>query len=441
MRLFRSLPRNRLRLDFSLETAEERLNFLNSYLPTITFELDEHETETLSDYILWGKNKEGLNIQQEGIATLKEWAPGAQTESLDGLMEIPGFQESKLQKIGGTHYKTKRIVFDREDALKKAPAHLIPVFQNLFQQIDETELLINFYELRIGKRKNPPRQPLLNRFEEEEILELEKKAEKVTPRKYLQLRHFLVELRTEQYTYYDSVATSIMPHAETHVDFEDGNLQFGEDFPVRPFGLLNNSTLAQKIFIWPPDPYIYTEDELKQISELIWKEAPKDALNFENPEHILALYKNYNELLDEVDKDPDQIYGAAASIIQTLKFYESIAKLSDLQRELLQMKIENLSNNQIKDILNQKYGTTYNDNYISTIYRQKILPSIAEAATYHKQVMENIFYPENFKRCKDCGRLLLRSPDFFMRQKKATDGFAPRCKQCQKIKREERKLG
>jgi hypothetical protein len=50
------LPKNRLRLDFSLQTTEERLKFLESYLPTLTFTPDEHETETLSDYVLWGKN-------------------------------------------------------------------------------------------------------------------------------------------------------------------------------------------------------------------------------------------------------------------------------------------------------------------------------------------------------------------------------------------------
>jgi len=84
------LPRNRLRLDFSLETTSERLAFLNSYLPTIKFEPDDHEIETLSDYILWGKNKDGLNAQQEGITTIKEWAP-SQVDSIEGLIEQPGF--------------------------------------------------------------------------------------------------------------------------------------------------------------------------------------------------------------------------------------------------------------------------------------------------------------------------------------------------------------
>ena len=82
---------NRLRLNFALETAEERLKFLDSYLPTLKFEPNEHELETLSDYLLWGKNEKGLNSQQDGNITLKEWAPSQNIESLEGLMEIPGF--------------------------------------------------------------------------------------------------------------------------------------------------------------------------------------------------------------------------------------------------------------------------------------------------------------------------------------------------------------
>ena len=82
---------NRLKLDFSLDSTEERLNFVESYLPTIDFELTPHESETLSDYILWGKNSNtGLNAQQEGIVKLKEWAP-AQVDSIEGLIETPGF--------------------------------------------------------------------------------------------------------------------------------------------------------------------------------------------------------------------------------------------------------------------------------------------------------------------------------------------------------------
>lgn len=436
------MPSNRLRLDFSLQTTEERLRFLESYLPTLTFIPNEHESETLSDYILWGKNPEtGLNAQQEGNIILKEWAPNTNVESLEGLMEIPGFQEARLRNIGGPHYRTKRIVFNRDEALRKATPYIKSILQDLFEEIDRTELTINYYELKTGKRQNPPRESLLKRFSAVEREELEEKAAHINARKYLQLRHHLVELRTEQYTYRDSIQTTIMPHSEVHIESDSDNIRIDEDIEVRPFGIHDNSVLSQKIFRWPPAPQLFTETELKRVSEYIWREPDKTkpVINFEDPAHILTLYKHYHELITEGDEDPHQIYGSAAAIIRTLQFYESMARLTDLQRELLHMKIDHKTNSEIREYINSKYGTAYNENYISTIYRQKILPTIAQAAAFHKLTMENIFYPEAFKTCKDCGSLLLRAPEFFMRQAKSRDGFSPRCKICQKKLLERRK--
>ena len=166
---------NRLRLDFSLNTTEERLDFVESYLPTLDFQLTEHETETLSDYILWGKNSDGQNVQQEGIIKLKEWAP-QNVDSIEGLMDVPGFQEARLQPLHGTHYRAKRVVFNRKDALSKAPPYYQELLITLFNEIDRTELLINYYDLLHGKRKTPPRASLTSRFSEEELNTLKDKA-------------------------------------------------------------------------------------------------------------------------------------------------------------------------------------------------------------------------------------------------------------------------
>lgn len=433
------MPKNRLRLDFSLQTAEERLNFLNSYLPTITFEPDEHEQETLSDYILWGKNKNGLNTQQEGSVILKEWTT-SKVDSIDGLMEMPGFQESKLQKLGDTHYKIPRVIFNREEALKKSPPHLKAIFEELFAQIDYIELVINYYDLQSGKRKTPPRDSLLVKFSEEKRQKCMQKAASLTQRQYLKMRHRLVELRTEQYTYRDCISSTILPHSEVQTISTEETFRFDEDIKVLPLGLNDNSPWAKKIFNISPDPFSFTEADLKKVSNLIWNSKnSKMTLNFEDPTHLLALYRSYKELKFEAEQDPNQIYSSTAAVFRTLQFYENSARLNDLQREILHLKINQVQNLSIAQYINKKYGTTYNDNYISTIFRRKILPTIAEAATYHKMVIDNIFYPENFKRCKDCGQLFLRAPEFFMRQHKAPDGFSPRCKRCQKIKREQEK--
>lgn len=357
-------------------------------------------------------------------------------------MEQPGFQESKFTQLNATHYRTKRIVFDREDTLKKAPPHLIPVFNELFAQIDYIELVINYYDLLHGKRTTPPRESLLKNFSEEKRQQCEQKAAALNQRQYLKMRHRLVELRTEQYTYRDSVYNTILPRVDTHIETESP-LRFDSDIEVRPFGLNDGSKWAQKVFKLPPDPFAFNEKELQKISDIIWKPAIQNNqlyFDFCNQEHILMLYKNYSIFETEMENDPDHINSSSAAVFRTLKFYEDSARLNDLQHELLQMKIHGVSNTKIASTLNQKYGTSYNDNYISTIYRKKIIPTIADSARLHRLIMENIFYPENFKKCKDCGQLYLRDPEFFIKQHKAPDGYAPRCKRCSKKKREEEKI-
>jgi hypothetical protein len=62
---------NRLKLDFSLQTNEERSQFLQEYLSQkmfIDYPPDEEELETMADYILWGKDPEtGKNGKQMGL--------------------------------------------------------------------------------------------------------------------------------------------------------------------------------------------------------------------------------------------------------------------------------------------------------------------------------------------------------------------------------------
>lgn len=251
------------------------------------------------------------------------------------------------------------------------------------------------------------------------------------------MRHRLVELRTEQYTYRDSVINTIMPHPTN--DFTESKIyEHEKDIEILPFGVHDGTEWGDKVFSLEPDPNKFTEQDLRRVTQLLWKEKNTErALNFENPDHILILYRQYHELELAAQRDPKQHYSRAAGIFMTLKYYEKLAKLDDKQRDILYMKRNKFQNVDIAAYINNKYNTTYNDNYISTIYRQKVLPMVAQAATLHYKIMQNIFYPEEFKKCRDCGRLLWRSADFFMRQRKAPDGFAPRCKACSRIRRRE----
>ena len=52
---------NRLKLDFSLETAKERAAFIETYIVQFP-DLTPSEASTIADYLLWGKTEEGVAL-------------------------------------------------------------------------------------------------------------------------------------------------------------------------------------------------------------------------------------------------------------------------------------------------------------------------------------------------------------------------------------------
>ena len=78
------------------------------------------------------------------------------------------------------------------------------------------------------------------------------------------------------------------------------------------------------------------------------------------------------------------------------------------------MKINKQKNQDIADIINKKYGKSYTANYISTIFRQKIIPRINETAQFHAFIIENMCFEENFKKCNGCGKILLVDADLYI---------------------------
>ena len=160
--------KNRLKLDFTLESARERVDFVNTYIVQFT-DLTQGEAATIADYLLWGKDEEGNALGADaGLET--RWTKADESESLDAVLENPALANIQLRSLNdATVYKKPRETFDRARTRKEAPDYLLSTFENLWRLIDEVDLEIGFYEERIGKRDKPPREELLKRFSEEEI--------------------------------------------------------------------------------------------------------------------------------------------------------------------------------------------------------------------------------------------------------------------------------
>ena len=168
---------NRLKLDFSLSTDKERQAFLTNYLESEIFRdrpPTPDELETMADYLLWGKNEEGLNGKQQGLdlKTKHGTWDDSPVDSLDELMEQPTFNEASLSPLGTTRYVTKKQVFSREEALRDAPDYLKPQLADLFREIDRLDYQIEWYELQHGRRTKEIRAELTKQFSEEELLSM-----------------------------------------------------------------------------------------------------------------------------------------------------------------------------------------------------------------------------------------------------------------------------
>lgn len=441
---------NRLNLNFSLNSIEDRRDFINSYLNEFIKEnqiLTKKELETCADYILWGKESDGLNLVQKKelqIDTRHDtWKADAKVDSLEELLDNAVFSENSILYPNEPPVKIVRRVFDREKELNRAPSYLKEELSNLFKQIDRTELLINFYELHHGKRKNPPREELFSLFTQNEILDLEEKGQDLTQFSYLKLKHLLVELRRQQYGIKDLYApllfkdSNSMPRAKPEETFT-----FETDVPVFPLGLKSrfNKDSLFKDWLNPQDLKL---SELKEISNLIWEKKKKEKelqlsgkrfFDFRKPSHLKQLIKFYYELEDMALRR--HLQNTTIQFLNTFYFYVRKANLNEIQTEILKLKLKRFQNKDIAAAINSKFNKNYTRNYISTIFYRQVLKEISLAAERHLEFMENVFFPENFKTCTFCGRSFLRNQNNFTRKKVSHDGFSTRCKRCDKLKRQ-----
>ena len=440
---------NRLKLDFSIQTTDGRRDFVNEYVQSPQFSkspLTENELETIANYILWGKDEDGLNISQKGLVQIetrnKTWQRD-DTESLDALMESPTFSEASLRRPTEARTRVAREVFDRKKTLGECPAHLVPVFEDLFKRIDSIELALNFYEFLHGRRKEPPRDQLQKRFSAEEIEAAQQAVAKWNQFRYLKQRHLIVELRREQFTLRDTYIEKHVRHTPPEPEIEPVDPDFDAEIPVYPLGLAAGP-IGGLVFKEEENlnPSTYTENELSRVLRFYWdkksESRPAIFFDFTELEHIYELFSQLNELEDSICAL--SVNSNLGKLLDTLKYYISLTDLTEAQQEILNLKIDKTKNQDIADHINKKYNKSYTANYISTIFRQKIIPRINETAEFHAKVIENLSFPENFKKCTGCGKILLIDPDKFVRKSRSKDGFATRCKICDRIDRQKKKV-
>ena len=433
---------NRLKLDWKLESAIDRANFISTYVVQFP-DLTPKEASTIADYLLWGKDENGVPIGKDtGLET--KWTKPNEAESLDAVLENPALSNAQLYALNdAVVLKKGRDVFNRDEARKEAPVFLQQTFEELWKTIDEIELEINFYELRVGKREKPPRDELLNRFTDEEVERISARSQKLNQYGYLKLRGRIKELRTEQFTIRDSYRSTFNITQSVYSP-KNNSFVFDCDIQVLPLGI-KEGAVGDVVFNTEFDPGALSEEQLRLINELVWKKKKinpnMQVFDFRELDAVYQLYlfkEEFDERLEQVEID-HIVENNLANLLETLHFYEQIADLTDIQREILRLKEKKDKNADIASYINKKYGKSYTANYISTIFKQKIIVKINEAVKLHQDTIENCFFKENFKQCTDCGRILLLDGRNWVKKTRSKDGFQSRCKRCERELRQKKK--
>lgn len=159
-----------------------------------------------------------------------------------------------------------------------------------------------------------------------------------------------------------------------------------------------------------------------------------------NAQHVSALLSNYSKLKEESwGKLNDDLW------YQMDHLDDLIDKVFDNEEnqyllDIIIWKIDGLKNEKIRQNLIEKHKITYSEEYISSLWKNKIPKMIAEQC---EQDYLEWYYTEkekgHWKKCSCCGQIKLANHHFFSKNSTSKDGFYSICKMCRSKKYREKK--
>lgn len=374
-----------LKLDFSIERDTARNTAVSNFIEANpTKKYTSKELETYANYILYGKDENGENFttRKEGdIESRYSTYKRRDQSSIEELMEMPGFDQLHFKPVKRSVYTNPKPELDKSK----------PEIQALSNEIERIENLFEYYAQN-------------NLKSETELYHL---------------KHFIISLRKEQYILQDELSPKFFKKTDQKQYYEPIDVL---DIDVFPLGLKSGNLIR---FTNP-------------------KDAPKKPLEFEgtdlyldfcDPLHVYLLLEAYPFLYRTSIDNP---FTNTKYLVETIDFYIKKANLPAERQFILEAKRAGLSNIQIKERLIKNFGKSYNENYISTIYKGDICKRIRTRATLHEEEYNRRGKEELWKKCSECGEYKLKKVDFFGKKASSPDGLKSICKDCEKKKKKKR---
>lgn len=194
----------------------------------------------------------------------------------------------------------------------------------------------------------------------------------------------------------------------------------------KPIYFLRVRRGSQKID-WDQDTgYVNEQGDYVKVSD--------NKLDLTNYKHVSAILCNYSLLKqktkEEVDNDIKWVLEDLERVIDT-----ALAEKYPMYFDILVWKIDGKNNQEIQKLLSEKYGTTHSQEYISSLFRNKIPKIIAGAVEEEELLWHYTFKAKGvWKTCTRCGETKLAHNRYFSKNKTAKSGFYSICKACRNTK-------
>lgn len=370
----------------------------------------------MGDYILFGKDEKYLNARdRKEILQPKRrydsWSTkDEKNESLDALLEDPNTapEIEQKQNNNGPRYKVfkpeiKRPTYDEAGNMIDVGDSDIPGMVELWERIDTLQERYDMYRGKIPPNDYVKNHPL-------------------TKYQLYKFGHMLIDVRRHQYYLKDSYKPTlklfnITPPGRSEIDFE------------------NNTGLWLKPEEWcyrkrNPKPFDLPQPALEDAPEdengnLYWK-ISDNKIDYENPDHILALLDHYANLLKHSYDKPDSATRALCFDVENLV---EAANLNDVEQFLLEQRVAHRNIFIVRQALLAE-DIEMSELQIREMMRKKIPRKLANAATAIRLECEVNQGIKETLECSKCHTVYPKDAFYFARSRDKRTGFCSQCKVC-----------
>jgi len=157
-------------------------------------------------------------------------------------------------------------------------------------------------------------------------------------------------------------------------------------------------------------------------------------------QHVATLLSNYSKLREECwGKLNDDLYYQMEHLDDLID-QVFVGEENRFLLDIIIWKIDGVKNEVIRDNLIKIHGITYSEEYISSLWKNKIPKMIAEQCQQnYLEWYYTVKEKGKWKKCSCCGNIKLANHHFFSKNSTSKDGFYSICKVCRSKKYKEKK--